>query len=142
MKIFQLKEIHFIILIILFTGILHLLDDLRKKEYKSTKNNIPEVGSTFFADSLNQKTLCLVLFYTNDSDIYNEMTNNLENLLLRTDNIHIYKINTDKYPDIAYTYNICGVPNILIFRNGIEDKRIMGVVSYSNLEMIYKRQAK
>ena len=70
------------------------------------------------------------------------MKNNLENLRLNTDNIKIYKVNVDRYPELIDKYNISGVPSVLIFRKGIEDKRIMGVVPYSNLEMIYKRQIK
>lgn len=140
MKIFELKEIHFVFLIIAFTGILLLIGNFKRKEYKLIEDNIPEVKDTFLADSLKEEHLCFLLFYINDSDICNEMKRNLEYLRRNTNNIPIYKINVDKYPELIDKYNISGVPNIVIFRDGIEDKRIMGIVPYSNLEMIYERQ--
>lgn len=70
------------------------------------------------------------------------MKSNIEHLRLNTDNIRIYKVNVNRYPHLIDKYNISGVYNILIFSNVIGNKRIMGVVSYSNLEMIYKRQIK
>lgn len=140
MKIFQLKEIHFVFLIIAFTGILLLVGNFKRKEYKLIEDNIPEVKDTFLADSLKEEHLCFLLFYINDSDICNEMKRNLEYLRRSTNNIPIYKIDVDKYPELIDKYNISGVPNIVIFRDGIEDKRIMGIVPYSNLEMIYERQ--
>lgn len=142
MKIFQLKEIHFVFLIIAFTGILPIIGNFDRKGYLVVEDKIPEVESAFFTDSLDEQDLCFVLFYINDSDICNEMKSNLENLRLNTDNIKIYKINVDRYPELIDKYNISGVPGILIFRKGIEDKRIMGVVPYSNLKMIYERQIK
>ena len=142
MKIFQFKEIHFVFLIIVFTGILSLIGNCNRKEYIAVEDKIPEIEGAFFSDSLDEEGLCFVLFYINDSDICNEMKNNLENLRLNTDNIKIYKVNVDRYTELIDKYNISGVPSVLIFREGIENKRIMGVVPYSNLEMIYKRQIK
>lgn len=39
-------------------------------------------------------------------------------------------------------YNISGVPSILLFRNGKEYKRIMGIIPAYNLKMIYERDIK
>ncbi|MDR1500834.1 MAG: thioredoxin family protein [Prevotella sp.] len=142
MKIFQFKEIHFVILIIVLTCVLYFLGNLSQKEYKAVNDRIPEINETFFTDSLNKEALCFILFYIDGSGICNEMKDNLEKLRINTKDLHIYKINAEEYPNLAYKYNISGVPNILIFRNGIEDKRIMGLVTYSNIEMIYRRQIK
>lgn len=142
MRTFRLREIHFIFLIIALTGGLYLIGHFKRKEYKLIEDNIPEVKDTFLADSLKKEPLCFLLFYINDSDICTEMKSNLEDFRRNTNNIRIYKINVDRYPNLIDKYNISGVPTIVIFRNGIEDKRIMGIVPYSNLEMIYKRQIK
>lgn len=142
MRIFRLREIHFIFSIIVFTGLLYLIGNFKRKEYNLIEDNIPEVKDTFLADSLKKEPLCFLLFYINDSDICNEMESNLEILQRNTNNIRIYKINVNRYPNLIDKYNISGVPNIVIFRYGIEDKRVMGIVPYSNLEMIYKRQIK
>lgn len=47
MKIFQLKEIHFIILIIVFTAIMYLISCFNKNEDKAINDNIPEIGDAF-----------------------------------------------------------------------------------------------
>lgn len=142
MKIFKIREIHFVLLIIAFTGTLFLIGSFNRKENMIVEDKIPKIEDAFLVDSLDGEDLCFVLFYIDDSDICNEMANNMENLRLSTDDIKIYKINVNRYPDMIDKYSISGVPSILIFRKGIEDKRILGVVSYSNLEMIYKRQIK
>ena len=142
MKIFKIREIHFVLLIIAFTGTLFLIGSFNRKENMIVEDKIPKIEYAFLVDSLDREDLCFVLFYIDDSDICNEMANNMENLRLSTDDIKIYKINVNRYPDMIDKYSISGVPSILIFRKGIEDKRILGVVSYSNLEMIYKRQIK
>lgn len=140
MKIFRLKEIHFITLIISFTVILCFVGNQQRQGYRSVADNIPEIEETFFTDSLNKKAFCFVLFYSDGLDICNEMRSTMERFRTNTDNIPIYKINADKYPRLVDKYNVSGVPNILLFRDGVEDKRIMGLVSYSNIVMISKRR--
>lgn len=51
--------------------------------------------------------------------------------------VRFYKVNLDKYTDLNAKYNISGVPNIFMFENGEEIRRIMGVVFEHNLRKIY-----
>lgn len=37
------------------------------------------------------------------------------------------KINVDENPDIAVEYNVMSIPTLIIFRNGKEEKRLVGV---------------
>lgn len=37
------------------------------------------------------------------------------------------KINVDENPDIAVEYNLMSIPTLIIFRNGKEEKRLVGV---------------
>lgn len=37
------------------------------------------------------------------------------------------KINVDENPDIAVEYNVMSIPTLIIFRNGKEEKRFVGV---------------
>ena len=43
------------------------------------------------------------------------------------DDIKVGKINVDENQDLAMEYNIMSIPTILIFKNGKEEKRIVGV---------------
>lgn len=140
MKTFQFKEIHFVLLLIVFTCSLYFWGNLSQKGSEVLNDNIPEINERFITDSLHKESLCFILFYIDSSGICDEMKSRLERLRKNAKDIHIYKINADECLDLSYKYNISGIPNTLIFRKGIEDSQIMGVVSYSNLEMIYKRK--
>ena len=48
-------------------------------------------------------------------------------------NANISKLNVDDSPKIARDYNITGIPTILIFKDGKEVKRLVGVQSESFL---------
>ena len=37
------------------------------------------------------------------------------------------KINVDENPDIEVEYNVMSIPTLIIFRNGKEEKRLVGV---------------
>lgn len=142
MKIFKIRKTHFLTVFVILTFWLYLIGYFRSQVHIVTQNDIPEIGEIFFADSLDRQALCFILFYVNNSNICDKMNRNLEELQNRTNDLCTYKINIAHHPGLAYKYNISGVPSVLIFRNGLEDKRIMGVVSYSNVEMIYKRHIK
>lgn len=146
----KLKPIYFLLLFIVFFFILYYLDKkdadtyIRSKENKniSIKDTLKDVDEVFLIDSLPQKDLCFILFYVKDSDTCNMMATRLETLISETKDDCFYKINANQYPRLIYKYNISGVPSIIIFKKGIDSKRIMGIVPYSNLKMIYEREKK
>ena len=43
------------------------------------------------------------------------------------------KINVDENPDIAVEYNVMSIPTLIIFKNGKEVKRYVGVTSKEEL---------
>lgn len=142
MESFSIKGIHFIILIIVFTVILYIVGNIHLVVSTSpiTKDVMIELNETNFSDSIDQDSLCLVLFYTAESKSCNRMLNTLSKFAAEQVNkINIYKVDANKYPQVSYKHNISGSPSILIFKNGKEANRIIGVVSLSNLKMIYKR---
>lgn len=147
----KLKPIYFLLLFIVFFFILYYLDKKDTDTYVRSKNNknisikkgtIRDVNEAFLTDSLTQKDLCFILFYVQNSDASGMMAARLEQLESQIRGNCFYKININQYPRLIYKYNISGVPSIIIFRKGADNKRIMGIVPYSNLEVIYKRETK
>lgn len=105
----------------------------------TTEGKLTDIDNIFFQDSLVLRDYSLVLFYVDSSDVCRKMEENLIRLKNETGYTHIHKINADLYPDLVHKYNISGVPNILLLKKGIDHGRIMGVVSFSNIKMIYNR---
>lgn len=53
--------------------------------------------------------------------VLNELTDEM------ADNHYIGKINIERYPSLAQRFNVRGIPTLLILKNGVEVKRIVGV---------------
>ena len=50
----------------------------------------------------------------------------------------VLKVDTDKYPDIASRYNVQGIPNFVVLKDGELISQQAGVVPYSELkQMLY-----
>ncbi len=64
----------------------------------------------------------------------------LDELKLKVeDKAIIIKVDVDKSPLAASTYNILGVPTLILFKNGEVKWRKSGVVSANNLEQIIQQ---
>ena len=48
-------------------------------------------------------------------------------------NIKVGKLNVDNAQDIAMEYNVMSIPTIVVFKNGTEYKRFIGVTSKSEI---------
>lgn len=53
--------------------------------------------------------------------VLNELTDEM------ADHQYIGKINIERYPSLAQRFNVRGIPTLLILKNGVEVKRIVGV---------------
>ena len=106
------------------------------------KSLLVELNNHSFSDSINSG-MSFVLFYTNESDLCYKMERNL-NQLIETSDVHtrFFKLNIEDYPGDYGKYMISGTPTTVIFKDGEEIDRIMGIVPVSNLMMIYKRDTK
>lgn len=112
-----------------------------KMQYFHGESSLIEIDSTTFYSHI-YGDICFILFYTQHSASCAEMEEKLSELGTKVGATCFYKMNVQGCESIVNHYNVSGVPNILIFRNGKEEKRIMGVVPSYNLEMIYRRMMK
>ena len=140
----KVREWHFVVLILLLTVVIHILGSRNSKHPSIFDGNdyLIELNEETFLENISSR-LCFILFFIEDSDLCDEMNYNLNCIAKdnKTD-AGFFKLNLEKYPDYSKMYNVFGVPNILIFNNGKEIKRIMGVVPEHNLEKIYNKYCK
>lgn len=140
----RIKPIYFIVAFAILVSACYFIGERQLFKDQIPVNNLHLifVAPNDISDSISDKT-CAVFFYIPNSDICKNMEYKLNSLDINKGKyIPIYAINMDKETTIADKYNISGVPCILLFKNGQEYKRIMGVVSAYNLRMIYERDAK
>jgi len=44
------------------------------------------------------------------------------------DSVRLVKVNTEEAPQLAARYNIRAIPTLVLFRNGVEEKRMSGAL--------------
>ena len=91
--------------------------------------SLAETGtSTFEADVLKTAGKVLVDFWAPWCGPCRMQTPILERLAASGDiNAKIFKVNTDENPDIAQKYGIVSIPTLILFENGQEVERYVGV---------------
>ena len=58
----------------------------------------------------------------------------LEEFASKQDNVKVAKVNVDENPAVSYTFGITGIPTMIVFKNGKEAQRIVGLVPIAELE--------
>ena len=92
------------------------------------------INNNFEQEVLNNSKVVLVDFYANWCGPCKMLTPILENISQsRSTEFDIMKVDVDKEEDIAKTYSIFTIPTMIIFKNGVEMKRLNG---YMNEEEI------
>jgi thioredoxin 1 len=54
----------------------------------------------------------------------------------------VFKVNVDDNPAVAQRYDIRGIPTLIIFQNGVENERLLGVVSHERIGRAFDRYIK
>jgi thioredoxin 2 len=50
------------------------------------------------------------------------------------DRVRLVKVNTEEAPGLAQRYGIRAIPTLVLFRNGVEEKRMSGILDAGALE--------
>lgn len=140
--VFKLRPIHFLCSLVLFFLLTYIMGkheiykedaDIMRSDY-----NLKALDENFFYDKIHTGRVA-VLFYQDDTPIFNKMEAYLEVIGSNNPSDSFFKIRITSNSSLIMNYNLSGTPVILLFNNGKEVGKIMGYVPLSNLEMIYNR---
>lgn len=82
----------------------------------------------FEKEVLKSEKPVLVDFYADWCGPCNAMAPVIEELAKELGGkVKVGKINVDENPDIAVEYNVMSIPTLIIFKNGKEEKRLVGL---------------
>ena len=82
----------------------------------------------FEKEVLKSEKPVLVDFYADWCGPCNAMAPVIEELAKELEgNVKVGKINVDENPDIAVEYNVMSIPTLIVFKNGKEEKRLVGL---------------
>lgn len=85
-------------------------------------------GDNFEGEVLNSKVPVLVDFYADWCGPCKMMAPIVENLATELDGKgKVGKVNVDENQDLAIKYNVMSIPTLIIFKDGKEVKRFVGV---------------
>ena len=85
-------------------------------------------SENFKEEVLNSEKPVLVDFYADWCGPCNAMAPVIEELATELDGkAKVGKINVDENSDIAVEYNVMSIPTLIIFKNGKEEKRLVGL---------------
>ena len=85
-------------------------------------------SENFEKEVLKSEKPVLVDFYSDWCGPCNAMAPVIEELATELDGkAKVGKINVDENSDIAVEYNVMSIPTLIIFKNGKEEKRLVGL---------------
>ena len=85
-------------------------------------------SENFEQEVLNSEKPVLVDFFADWCGPCKMMAPIVEELATELDGkVKVGKINVDENSDIAVEYNVMSIPTLIVFKNGKEEKRIVGV---------------
>ena len=85
-------------------------------------------SENFEKEVLKSEKPVLVDFYADWCGPCNAMAPVIEELVTELDGkVKVGKINVDENSDIAVEYNVMSIPTLIIFKNGKEEKRLVGL---------------
>lgn len=138
-----------IILIIVFVGMIILLNNLLKIEsnkmisqeskilnnQKEEKDMVIKVGNDNFEEEVlkSEKTV-LIDFYADWCGPCQMLSPIVEKVAEENEDIKVVKLNIDEEQDLAIKYGVMSIPTLVVVKNGQEVNRVIGLVSKSEVE--------
>ena len=90
-------------------------------------------NDNFNEEILNSDKMTMVDFYADWCGPCKMMSPIIDKIAEENGEIKVGKLNVDEAQDIAVKYNVMSIPTIIVFKNGIEFKRFVGVTSKSDI---------
>ena len=90
-------------------------------------------SDNFEKEVLNSDKTTIIDFYADWCGPCKMMSPIIDEIAEENDNVKVGKLNVDEAQNIAVKYNVMSIPTIIIFKNGKEDKRFVGVTSKGNI---------
>lgn len=90
-------------------------------------------SENFEKEVLNSDKTTIIDFYADWCGPCKMMSPVIDEIAEENENVKVGKLNVDEAQDIAVKYNVMSIPTIIIFKNGKEDKRFVGVTSKGNI---------
>ncbi len=90
-------------------------------------------SDNFEEEVLKSNKTTIIDFYADWCMPCKMMSPVIDEIAEENDNIKVGKLNVDEAEDLAAKYNVMSIPTIIIFKNGKEEKRFVGVTSKENI---------
>ena len=85
-------------------------------------------NENFNSEVISSDKPVLIDFYADWCGPCNAMAPVIEELAKELEGkVKVGKINVDENPDIAVEYNVMSIPTLIVFKNGKEEKRLVGL---------------
>jgi len=145
-------KIIFIVLAIVFIGMMFLLNFVLQKENENIisdgteTSNIEQENSkvlkvtsnTFENEVLESHKTVLIDFYADWCGPCKVLSPTVEEIANENDDIKVVKINIDDEQNIASDHGIMSIPTLVVIKNGEESNRAIGVISKNEIEELIK----
>ncbi len=147
------KKIMYIILTIVFIGILILISIFLKNEdnkkianelssgEKKGENKVEVIKVTsknFEEEVLKSEKPVLIDFYADWCGPCKMLSPIVDKVAEENENIKVVKINIDEVQDIAVEYQVMSIPTLVVIKNGEETNRSVGVIDKSEILELLK----
>ena len=95
---------------------------------------LPQITKDNFEQEVLKSTVpVLIDFYADWCGPCKMIAPVFEEIAAETPNAKFFKLNIDEQMELAQKYSVRSIPTFVAFKNGEESKRVVGVVSKSNL---------